>query len=57
MKITYSDFEKTIRDKLERENGQSQFPMLKGGVMNFSLSKKNDGIKNDHPERENFLFF
>ena len=48
MKITYSDFEKTIRDKLERENGQSQFPMLKGGVMNFSLSNKNDGIKNDH---------
>ena len=25
MKISYSDFEKVIRDKLVRENGQSQF--------------------------------
>ena len=48
MKISYSDFEKVIRDKLVRENGQSQFPMLKGGIMKFSLSKQNDGIKNDH---------
>ena len=48
MKISYSDFEKTILDKLAHDNGRSQLKMLGGGVMEVWLSKNGDGIKNDH---------
>ena len=48
MKITYSYIQNTQPYKLQLQNAQTKFPMIKGGLMNFSLSKKNDGIKNDH---------
>lgn len=48
MKISYSDFEKTMLNKLERDGGKSQYRMIKGGIMNLWLSKNGDGIKNDH---------
>ncbi|MDE5562228.1 MAG: hypothetical protein K2J01_01625 [Clostridiales bacterium] len=48
MKISYSDFEKVIRDKLVRDGGKSQLTMINGGIMKLWLSNNGDGIKNDH---------
>lgn len=48
MKICYSDFEKTILDKFERDGGKSQLTMMKGDIMTLQLSKNGDGIRNDH---------
>lgn len=48
MKISYSDFKKTMLSKLIRDGGKSQYRMLRGGIMNLWLSKNGDGIKNDH---------
>ena len=46
MKISYSDFEKTILDKLERDGGKSQLTMINGGIMNLWLSDSKNGIIN-----------
>ena len=48
MKISYSDFKKTMLNKLIRDGGKSQYRMLRGGIMNLWLSKNGDGIENDH---------
>ena len=46
MKISYSDFEKTMLDKLARDGGKSQLTMINGGVMNLWLSDSKNGIIN-----------
>ncbi|HIY96856.1 MAG TPA: hypothetical protein H9729_04140 [Candidatus Borkfalkia excrementigallinarum] len=46
MKISYADFEKTMRDKLERDGGKSQLTMINGGIMNLWLSDSKNGIIN-----------
>lgn len=48
MKITYSDFEKTMLDKLECDGWESQHTMIKDGIMKLWLSENSDEIKNDH---------
>lgn len=44
MKISYSDFEKTMLDKLTRDGGKSQLTMINGGVMYLWLSDSKNGI-------------
>ena len=46
MKISYSDFEKTMLDKLTRDGGKSQLTMINGGVMYLWLSDSKNGIIN-----------
>lgn len=46
MKISYSDFEKTILEKLTRDNGKSQLTMLNGKIMELWLSDSKNGIMN-----------
>ena len=46
MKISYSDFEKTILDKFTKNDGKSQLTMINGGVMNLWLSASKNGIIN-----------
>ena len=46
MKISYSDFEKTMLDKLARDGGKSQLTMINGGIMNLWLSDSKNGIMN-----------
>lgn len=46
MKISYSDFEKTMLDKLTLDGGKSQLTMMNGGVMKLWLSDSKNGIIN-----------
>lgn len=46
MKISYSDFKKTILDKLEHDGGKSQLTMINGGIMSLWLSNSKNGIIN-----------
>ena len=46
MKISYSDFEKTMLDKLTSDGGKSQLTMINGGVMHLWLSDSKNGIIN-----------
>ncbi len=46
MKIGYSDFVKTILDKLEQDGGKSQLTMINGGIMKLWLSDSKNGIIN-----------
>lgn len=54
MKISYEEFKKIILDKLAQDGGRH--PMMKGGLIRFSLSEKGDGLMNDHYKALNCKF-
>lgn len=56
MKISYSDFEKTMLDKLTRDGGKSQLTMINGGVMHLWLSDSKNGIINSRYSSLNCKF-